>query len=202
MSGLPNSGPTAISDADLMDRIAAQDRDAFVELFRRYAGRVKGYLMRGGAAPRDADEVAQDVMVTVWRRAETYDPTRAAVSTWIFTIARNRRIDQMRRARIPEPDFTDPIFQPEPLADGVEQMTALEQEARLREGIAALSEDQREVLIAAFYEGLSHSQIAERLGLPLGTVKSRIRLAFRHLRGILGEGLARELGDDGRDSDG
>lgn len=196
MSAPPSPGPSAVSDTDLMALIARRDRAAFVEMFGRYAHRVKAYMLRSGIGPGDADEIAQDVMVVVWSRAETFDPVRAAPSTWIFTIARNRRIDHFRRARRPGPDFADPAFEPEPAPDGMDRMAAAERDGRLRAALAGLGPEQREILLAAFYDGLSHAEIAARLGLPLGTVKSRIRLAFRHLRGILGDDLARELGDD------
>ncbi|WP_299134110.1 sigma-70 family RNA polymerase sigma factor [uncultured Amaricoccus sp.] len=179
-----------------MALIAARDRAAFAEMFGRYAHRVKAYVLRSGIGSGDADEIAQDVMVIVWSRAETFDPARAAPSTWIFTIARNRRIDHLRRAHRPSPDFTDPAFQLEAEPDGADQMAAAERDARLRAGLAGLGPEQREILLAAFYDGRSHAEIAARLGLPLGTVKSRIRLAFRHLRGILGDDLVEESGDD------
>jgi RNA polymerase sigma-70 factor, ECF subfamily len=188
---MPDSPPQeAISDADLIRAIAGEDRGAFVTLFERYAGRVKAFIMRGGATAGDADEIAQDVMVAIWRRAATFDPTRAAASTWIFAIARNRRIDLARRAGRPAPDPLDPLFQPEAGPDGFAALSAAERERRLRAALADLPAEQRAVLVAAFYDGLSHSEIAAREGLPLGTVKSRIRLAFRHLSGILGDDLA------------
>lgn len=196
MPSAPPNGLSLASDAELMARIAVRDRDAFVQLFERYAARVKAFMLRSGATPSDADEIAQDVMVLVWRRAETFDPARAAASTWIYTIARNRRIDLLRRTRRPAPDPNDPLFQPEPEPDGIDRMTAVEREARMRAALAGLAPEQREVLVAAFYDGLTHGEIAARLGLPLGTVKSRIRLAFRHLRGVLGDRLAEELGDE------
>ncbi len=183
------------SDADLLALVARRDRDAFVALFDRFAARVKAFMMRRGASEPDADEIAQDVMVQVWRRADTFDPSRAAASTWIFTIARNRRVDLLRRTRRPAPDPEDPLFQPEPEPDGFLRMDAAEREAHIRAGLAELSADQRAVLVAAFYDGLSHAEIAAKLGLPLGTVKSRIRLAFRHLRGALGEGFTEEASD-------
>lgn len=192
----PPEGLSEASDADLLRRVAvARDRAAFVALFDRFAARVKAFMMRGGASEADADEIAQDVMVLVWRRAETFDPSRAAASTWIFTIARNRRIDILRRTRRPAPDPEDPLFQPEPEPDGFGRIDAQEREVRIRAGLDELPAEQREVLVAAFYDGLSHTAIAAKLGLPLGTVKSRVRLAFRHLRGALGDGLAEELGD-------
>ena len=193
-AALPDGLPEA-SDAELLARVAGRDRDAFVALFDRFAARVKAFMMRRGASEADADEIAQEVMVQVWRRAETFDPARAAASTWIFTIARNRRVDLLRRTRRPAPDPEDPLFQPEPEPDGFLRMDAAEREAHIRAGLSELPADQRAVLVAAFYDGLSHAEIAAKLHLPLGTVKSRIRLAFRHLRGVLGEGLAEELSD-------
>lgn len=192
----PPADPNAAQDADLVARIAAQDREAFVALFERYAGRIKAFALRGGASAQDADEIAQDVMVSVWRRAASYRPERAAVSTWIYAIARNRRIDLIRRTRRPAPDPNDPLFQPDPQPDALRGLAAIEREARLRAGLAALGPEQREVLVAAFFDGLSHGEVAERLGLPLGTVKSRIRLAFGHLRGLLGDDLVAEFGDE------
>jgi RNA polymerase sigma-70 factor, ECF subfamily len=196
MSAAPPPGYAAVSDVELIAAVARRDRDAFVALFERYAGRVKAYAIHGGATAADADEIAQDVMVSVWRNAAGFDPARAAVSTWIYAIARNRRIDAFRRAgRAAAPDPDDPLLQPDPAPDGFRALDAAERQARLREALAGLAPEQRQVLVAAFYEGLSHGEIAVREGLPLGTVKSRIRLAFRHLHAILGEDLAEEFGD-------
>jgi RNA polymerase sigma-70 factor (ECF subfamily) len=196
MSASPPPGPAAASDAELIGRVARQDRAAFAELYGRYAGRVRAFVLRAGAPAPDADEIAQDVMVAVWRHAESYDPKRAGAATWIYAIARNRRIDFLRRARRPEPDPTDPLFQPDPEPDGLALVSAVEREAQLRAGLAVLASEQRLVLAAAFFDGLSQSEIAAREGLPLGTVKSRMRLAFRHLRGVLGPELAEGWDDD------
>lgn len=196
MPAAPPPGPAAPSDADLLRGVAGSDEIAFVALFERYAGRIKAFAMRAGASAADADEIAQDVMVAVWRRADSFDPARAAGSTWIYAIARNRRIDAFRRGRIAAPDPADPLFRPDPEPDGLDLIARAEQEARLRESLAALAPEQRAVLTAAFYDGLSHGEIAEAQGLPLGTVKSRIRLAFRRLRDVLGDDFVRELGDD------
>ena len=195
MSAPPPADSSAAEDAALIARIVAQDKEAFVALFARYAGRVKAFAMRAGASEQDADEIAQDVMVSVWRRAASYRPERAAVSTWIYAIARNRRIDLIRRARRPAPDPQDPLFQPDPEPDGMARLAARDRDICLRDALGAVSPEQREVLVAAFFEGLSHGEIAAKLDLPLGTVKSRIRLAFRHLRGVLGDALVEELGD-------
>jgi RNA polymerase sigma-70 factor (ECF subfamily) len=196
MSDAPPPGSATACDAELVAAVAGRDRAAFVALFGRYAGRIKAYAMRAGAGASDADEIAQDVMVAVWRHAAGFDPARAAVSTWIFAIARNRRIDAIRRAGRRAPDPQDPLLQPEAEPDGFHLLSAAQREARLREALADLPAEQRRVLVAAFFEGLSHGAIAARDGLPLGTVKSRIRLAFRHLHAILGEDLAEGF-DDG-----
>ena len=183
-------------DAALMTRIAAADREAFAELFQLYAGRVKSFLIAGGAPPDEADEAAQEVMVSVWRRASGYDPDKAAVSTWIFAIARNRRIDMIRRARRPEPDPEDPLFQPEPEPDPAAAAAAAARDARVRDALADLSEEQRETVRLAFFSGLTQTEIAEAQNAPLGTVKSRLRLAFKRLRAALGDDFQTELHDD------
>lgn len=184
------------SDSDLLIRVAAQDRAAFAALFERFAGRVKGFLMRWGMADDQAEEAAQEVMVSVWRRAGSYNPEKAAVSTWIFAIARNRRIDMIRRNTRREPDPDDPLFQSDPEPDSAVTYSAQERQETVRAAIAALPAPQRDLLFLAFYEGCSHGECAERLGVPLGTVKSRIRLAFAKLRSILGDDIVEELRDD------
>ncbi|MBI1250431.1 MAG: sigma-70 family RNA polymerase sigma factor [Alphaproteobacteria bacterium] len=169
-----------------MGRVAdAQDRDAFAELFAYYAPRVKGFLMRIGAGEALAEEIAQEVMITVWRKAALFDRTQASVSTWIFRIARNRRIDAARRANKPELRADEPGLAPEPQIAPDEQLSAAEREGAVREALKDLPPEQYALLQAAFYEGLSHSEIAAREGIPLGTVKSRIRLAFGRLRAKL-----------------
>lgn len=178
------------TDVDLLVRVANQDKSAFAELFGRYAVRIKAFIMRAGTAETDADEISQEVLVTVWRKAHLFDPSKAAASTWIFAIARNRRIDMIRRRTRPEPDPNDPLFQPDPEPTGHQVLSAQELAGHMRSALRGLPEDQRVVLTAAFYDGLSHAEVAAHLGLPLGTVKSRIRLAFKALRAELGEEMA------------
>lgn len=194
----PGSVPdsAAAGDAALIAAVAGRDREAFVALFDRWAGRIKAFALRRGASPADADEIAQDVMVAIWRRAGTFDPARASAAAWIYAIARNRRIDFARRAARPAPDPLDPLLQPEPAPDGFATLDTAEREARLRDALAGLAPGQRSVLVAAFFDGLSHSEIALREGVPLGTVKSRIRLAFGHLHAVLGVDLGEGLSDD------
>jgi RNA polymerase sigma-70 factor (ECF subfamily) len=159
-----------------------RDRAAFAQLFGHFAPRVKAYLMRLGSDAAAAEDLMQDVMLTVWRRAESYDPAQAGVGTWIFTIARNRRIDAMRRERRPALDAEDPALRPEPPA-AADQVTAAQQwEERLGAALRELPPEQSEMVRLAYYEDRSHSDIAQRLNIPLGTVKSRLRLAVARLR--------------------
>ncbi len=174
--------------ADCVQAIAERgDRDAFARLFELFAPRVKAYVMRLGLDSGSAEELAQDVMLTVWRKAQTFDRSQAAVSTWIFTIARNRRIDLIRRNRRPELDPEDPALLPEPEMPADERMTIAEREAKLRIAMQDLPPEQIALLQQAFYSDKSHSEIAAESGLPLGTVKSRLRLAFARLRRVLEE---------------
>jgi RNA polymerase sigma-70 factor (ECF subfamily) len=174
--------------ADLMEAVAArQDRAAFAELFGYFGPRVKSYILRLGSPDAQADEIAQDVMVTVWRKAALFDRTQASVSTWIFRIARNRRIDVFRRTERPAFDEDEPLIQPSAPPAPDEALDASEREAAVRAALEELPAEQSDLLRAAYYEGLSHSEIVERTGLPLGTVKSRIRLAFEKMRKKLGD---------------
>ncbi|WP_226893698.1 sigma-70 family RNA polymerase sigma factor [Nisaea sediminum] len=168
---------------DLIEAIAARrDREAFRLLFEHFAPRLKSYLMRLGAEPTVAEDVAQEAMVMVWRKAESFDRRQAGASTWIFTIARNKRIDRLRREKRPELDPNDPALVPseEPAPDRTLQNAQAGK--RVAAAMRALPQEQAELVRRAFYEDLSHSQIAEESGLPLGTVKSRIRLALARLR--------------------
>lgn len=158
----------------------AQDQAAFAALFGHFAPRVKSFLMKSGATPDAAEECAQEVMVTLWHKAHLFDPAKASVSTWIFTIARNKRIDLLRKQRRPEPE--DLPWGTEPDPDQVDTLAMQEETEILGRAIAALPDNQKELIEKAFYGDLSHSEIAEKTGLPLGTIKSRIRLALERLR--------------------
>ena len=160
------------------------DRAAFARLFGYFAPRVKAYLMRLGADDGAAEDLMQDVMLTVWRRAPTYDPALAGVSTWIFTIARNRRIDTLRRGRRPPLDMLEPELQPAPPTAPDNAVAAQQWERRIATAIATLPAEQSQMLRLAYFEDRSHSDIAQALTLPLGTVKSRLRLAIGRLRSI------------------
>ncbi|WP_406854749.1 sigma-70 family RNA polymerase sigma factor [Alsobacter sp. KACC 23698] len=159
-----------------------QDRQAFARLFDHFAPRLNAYLLRLGAESGQAEELTQEVMVTLWRKAEQFDPAKSSVPTWLYRIARNRRIDMLRRDRV---DFMDPLEADLDIPDDpqTDRMLDLQQrEERLRHALVSLPPEQLDLVRLAFYDGLSHSEIAEKVRLPLGTVKSRIRLAFGRLR--------------------
>ena len=187
--------PDPEDDEALILRVAAKDRAAFRSLFDRHAGRVKGFLIRSGFPPGEADEAAQEVMLSVWRRADSFDPSRAGAATWIYAIARNRRVDMLRRRRA-APDPEDPLFAPEPEPEPGAVAARRARDAAVRAAIAGLADEQREAVRLAFFDGLSHAEIAAMLDAPLGTVKSRIRLAMARLKTALGDSFAEELLDD------
>lgn len=191
---LPRPGGDSLSDADrerfadLLGAVAERkDRSAFSEIFSYYAPRVKSYLMRLGAEAALAEEITQDAMVTVWRKADLFDRKQASVSTWIFRIARNRRIDLFRRTRNAQLDPDEPMVLPAASEAPEARVEAMDVERQVRGAMKDLPQEQLDMLQLAFYEGLSHREIAERLNLPLGTVKSRIRLAFLKLKTRLGD---------------
>ena len=157
-----------------------KDRAAFAELFGYFAPRVKSFLMKSGASPDLAEECTQEVMATLWNKAHMFDPAKASVSTWIFTIARNRRIDLLRKQRRPEPE--DLPWGPEAEPDQADAMGLQQETEQLGKALATLPEEQRKLIERAYFGELSHSQIAAETGLPLGTIKSRIRLALDRLR--------------------
>ncbi|MGN6148570.1 MAG: sigma-70 family RNA polymerase sigma factor [Rhizomicrobium sp.] len=164
---------------------AKRDRAAFEILFSHFAPRVKSYLLRGGAGMALADDLVQEAMLTIWRKAEMFDPTKASASTWIFTIARNLRIDAIRRERRPQFDPSDPALVPEDEAPPDAQMVRDGEDARVRDALTDLSAEQAQVIQMSFFAEKTHSQIARELGLPLGTVKSRLRLAMARIKSAL-----------------
>lgn len=158
----------------------SRDRAAFGRLFDHFAPRLKAMMLRGGLRDGTAEDVVQDVMLAVWHKAGQFDPHRADAASWIYGIARNRRIDMARRRPLAQPDEMPDLESLEPDAD---QIIALQQEARhLAEALARLAPEQAEALRAAYFDDVPHSRISEMTGLPLGTVKSRIRLGLERLR--------------------
>ena len=173
----------------LLQRVAAhQDREAFAQLFGHFAPRLKAFNLRAGIDADTAEDLAHEAMIQVWRRADSFDPAKAAVSTWIFTIARNKRIDRLRRERYPElvsdenrPEEVDTA----PTADA--RVETDQYQRIVRDAVRQLPAEQARIVHMAFFEDKSHSSIAVELALPLGTVKSRIRLALARLREFVAE---------------
>lgn len=189
--GILGMGPRVLDDSkghsweELMLMVStSQDRSAFKQLFNHFAPRIKSFLMKAGADPTMAEECSQEAMATVWNKAKLFDPARASASTWIFTIARNKRIDAIRKIRRPEPDE---LTWPDGMEDAQEDALELKQQSEiLADAIQNLPEKQRQLVEKAFFKELSHSEIALETGLPLGTIKSRIRLALERLRHAMG----------------
>ena len=169
--------------ADLLHRVARSgDVEAFRKLFQAFAPRVKAYMMRQGADANTAEDLAQETLLTVWRKAGLYSDAKGSATTWIFTIARNLRIDKLRRevAWQPMPEGADEEPSDDMAPD--EEVSERERREKVRAVLAELPADQSEVVSLSYIEGLSHSEIAGRLSLPLGTVKSRMRLAYSKIR--------------------
>ena len=159
---------------------ADQDQRAFAELFAHFAPRVKAFLMKSGASPSMAEECTQEVMATLWHKAHLFDPSRASVATWIFTIARNKKIDALRKQRRPEPENLE--WGPEAEPEAADILVLQQESQQLAQAMTALPSQQRELIEKAYFGDLSHSEIAAETGLPLGTIKSRLRLALSKLR--------------------
>jgi RNA polymerase sigma factor (sigma-70 family) len=179
-------GNRVAATSELDDLLAAvgarRDGDAFTVLFDHFQPRLRTQMVRRGVAPFAAEDVAQDVMETIWRKAHLYDPCKSAAATWVFHIARNRGIDLRRRSRefsVAAEDFLDIA---DPAEDSDDCLDAARRDQHVRAALDALPQEQVTLVRLAFFEGLSHSTIAQRLKLPIGTVKSRLRLAFARLR--------------------
>lgn len=171
--------------ARLIGQVAtARDRQAYARLYSYFAPRLNAFLRRSGLPPNTAEEIAQEVMLSVWRKASYFDPARAGAATWIFTIARNLRIDHLRRVRTATAGADEPV-EVDTAPSGETLLLTAEREARVREALKTLSDEQATVLRLSFFSEKAHSEIARELGLPLGTVKSRVRLALGRLRVLL-----------------
>lgn len=171
----------------------SSDRLAFAALFRHFAPRLVSYLRRSGSPDAQAEELVQETMVVLWRRAASFDPAKAQLSTWLFTIARNVRVSHLRRlasgqgraAGDPAHEWDADLQAADQSLGPDDQLLAAQRERGVRRALSALPADQAQVLRLSYFEEQPHAKIAEELGIPLGTVKSRIRLAVAHLRRLL-----------------
>ena len=200
--GLPRAGATRraiianerpkakVEWADLIGRVASRgDREAFKSLFEHFAPRIKGFMLKTGCSADEAEEIAQEALIAVWRKAGQFDPATTGVAAWIYTIARNLRIDSVRKSvrrggSSQAPDLAD-AADPADTADVV--ISRVEDASRVKAAIERLSMEQSSVIRLSFIEERPHPEIADLLGIPLGTVKSRIRLAMNRLRDLLDE---------------
>jgi RNA polymerase sigma-70 factor (ECF subfamily) len=167
-----------------------QDRRAFAELFEYFAPRIKAFMLRSGTPDASAEELAQETMLTVWKKAALFDPASSGAAAWIFTIARNLRIDAHRRDQRGgplEPSDVELEFQIDDAPQADAQVASAQSDERVRAALSQLSTDQLRVIELSFFEGKAHADIAKMLNIPLGTVKSRLRLAMNRLRSLLSE---------------
>lgn len=189
---LGGSGPDPVSQTELFSDyvdMVAEDRDqtAFSHLFDFYAPRLKSYLMRNNCSDALAEEITQDVLITLWHKAHLFDREKSSVGTWLFRIARNRRIDYIRRDKSGRLDPDDPTLFPKTVEIEETGLDGIQRDQIVREAISQLPEEQRQLIRLSFFEDKAHSLISEELAIPLGTVKSRIRLAFNRLRKTLSD---------------
>jgi len=182
---VPVAEPTSAELTRLLEQVREQrDRNAFMTLFEYYAPRLKSYLMRQGSKDDEAEEFVQEALLTVWRKTDAFDASKASAGTWIFTIARNKRIDALRRKKGVHTDLENAMdVQSEENIDAVvETLSSERYYEQMQNALRELPDEQKDLLMKSFFDNKSHAQIAEETGLPLGTVKSRIRLAMERLR--------------------
>lgn len=174
----------------LIARVAQnRDRQAFAELFDHFAPRLKSFMMRKNASAELAEDLVQEAMIAVWTKAALYEPSKGSVTTWVFTIARNLRIDRIRRdVHMPTTELGD-YDEPSEAPEGEELLGRKQEDGLVARALQSIPDEQRQILILSFVEEMPQSEIAAKLAIPLGTVKSRMRLAYGHLRRILETGL-------------
>jgi RNA polymerase sigma-70 factor (ECF subfamily) len=180
-ASMPGDPEAEISE--LMHRVAnSRDRAAFQSLFLYFGPRVKGLMIKSGAEPDLAEDIAQEAMITVWRKAPLYSQEKGKVATWVFTIARNLRIDHLRRQSSRPYEDVEELDLPSQDAGGEETVIGRQRDERVSLALGQLQSEQRRVIELSFVEDMPQSEIAKKLNLPLGTVKSRMRLAYGKLR--------------------
>lgn len=172
---------------NLLEQVGSnQDQQSFAQLFQHYAPLIKAFALHSGlerSVSAQADELVQEVMTLVWRKAHTFDRAKASATTWIFTIARNARIDLYRRLSRHQTELTaDDLWFEEQTEGPINNLQQHSAEQQIRKGMDTLPHEQKEALTKVFLEDKTHQQVAEELGLPLGTVKSRIRLAMQKMK--------------------
>ena len=174
------------AESELLTRIAeSRDRAAFAQLFDQYAPRVKSFMMRKGANAEQAEDLVQETMIAVWSKAHMYVSDRGSVTTWIFTIARNLRIDRLRREKTSLYTDIDDYDAESTEVQQDDALSRLQEDGYVAKALAQIPEEQRQLLILSYVEDLPQSEIATRLQIPLGTVKSRMRLAYRRMKKLL-----------------
>ena len=177
-----------VDEVTWLEAIAAHaDRAAFAQLFRRYAPKIKAHLLARGAPATIADELTQEVMLVVWRKARLYDPARGSVAAWLYTISRNSLVNRLRadRRRTDDAALADAFPEPDPPPTSEQALVAAELRRSLAGSLAALPPEQREILESAYWRGQTPQECAEERRIPLGTVKTRVRLGLERLRGRL-----------------
>ena len=172
----------SFKDQDLITKIIEKNSLAFEEFFKRYANKIKFMMLKMGAKDSDAEEISQEVMAILWRKAFLYDSSKASVASWVYTIARNYRIDFLRKGKRFTLDSDDPTFVPDEPLNSVQLLMRRERQNRVRSAVKRLSSEKKTLLISAFFEGLSHAELAKKFNVPLGTIKSRLRLIYGSLR--------------------
>jgi len=186
----PRACTEAVLSSNVMAVAQSQDRAAFATLFSHFGPRLKTYFRRLGVVDAEAEELAQEAMILVWRKAALFDPGRAAVSTWVYAIARNLRLDALRRGSLPRDETAAPeqSVAQDSAPDAEEQLAWSAQQAQLRKALRRLPCEQAQVVQLCYFADRSHAEIARELGVPLGTVKGRLRLVLGRLRRALGDG--------------
>ena len=179
------------SNQDMADWLRAiagkQDRASFEKLYNYIAPKLKSYMIKQGADSSTADDLAQEAMVKVWHKAGQYNPDRSAPATWIYRIARNIQIDQLRKRKFFEVEFTAETDREDEGATGHERSAEQLDANKLHGVMNTLSDEQMNVIQLAFFEGMTQSEICKKLDIPLGTVKSRMRQSFGKLRKVMGD---------------
>ncbi len=172
--------------AQALSRVAqSRDRQAFATLFDHFAPRIKFFLMRKGSTSEQAEDLVQEAMIAVWSKAGLYSPEKGSVATWVFTIARNLRIDRLRRERAQLYETLEDFDAEDETPSAQDTMARAQEDTAVSKALAQIPAEQRELLILSYVEDVPQSEIAQRLKIPLGTVKSRMRLGYQHMRKLL-----------------